>query len=231
MPYKWVEPELYLEYFGVCIFHAYDDDMYDEQLNNWFTTTSDDPDGTWQFDARELTEGNDYSNVAFKKAINREIELQSLKFPKDVGYPFKRGSFDWYVNHPSKFISQLAFVVMNADVENKARLKNIYRHLFESNVSGSWDVIFAGDVVDAPLTLGNRGSSEKSGNYGYGSFFWYLNKSGSFVTYLANMILLADAENIALVKREYPQMIAAHEMDNWNDAPKGFEPIYDARGD
>ena len=58
MPYQWVDPELFLEYEGVAVYHCYDDG---ETINAyWYTTDVTDCDLEYpnsdsaQFDVREL---------------------------------------------------------------------------------------------------------------------------------------------------------------------------------
>ena len=241
MPYKWVKPDLYLEYFGVRIFHAYNNSNQRAPLNNWFTTHNGESECSWEFDVRDLGElsemnlaaGRDESDdtdTAIKEAIKRAIECQAIKLPVDDGidYPFKRGSFNWYANHPNVFIQRLASAVMIADVSNKSRLDKVYHHMVESNSSGNYDTVFDGDIIDGPMFLGKRASINEPGEFCEGSFFWYLKKSGSFVTNMANVIAHADNENVEIIKMIYPQMVAAFKRPDWNITPLGFKPVYNA---
>lgn len=50
MPYRWVEPEVFVEHEGVMVFHCYRHDMADDRLEYWYTTDSDPED----FDVRDL---------------------------------------------------------------------------------------------------------------------------------------------------------------------------------
>lgn len=61
-----------------------------------------------------------------------------------------------------------------------------------------------------------------------GSFSKYLNFSGDFVTTIAIGIQRADPSNRARLRLGFPQMVAAFEHHNWDEAPPGFEPRYNA---
>ena len=50
MPYRWVEPEVFVEHNDVMIFHCYRHDMADDRLEYWYTTDGD----TEEFDVRDL---------------------------------------------------------------------------------------------------------------------------------------------------------------------------------
>jgi hypothetical protein len=58
MPYRWIEPELFLEHQGVAVYHCYDGDG--NACYYWYTTDPNDDDWTWsepdsaQFDIRTL---------------------------------------------------------------------------------------------------------------------------------------------------------------------------------
>ena len=61
-----------------------------------------------------------------------------------------------------------------------------------------------------------------------GSFNWYLNNSGSFVTLMAKTILVADHFNLERIELVFPQMVAAFKMKDWDQSPKNFPPEYNA---
>ena len=61
-----------------------------------------------------------------------------------------------------------------------------------------------------------------------GSFNWYLDRSGGFVTHLAEAVCRADRGNKERLRLAYPQVVAAWETEDWNIAPGGFFPSYDA---
>ena len=61
-----------------------------------------------------------------------------------------------------------------------------------------------------------------------GSFCHYLYKSGDFVKAMANAIQMADNNNLERLRKAFPQMVAAHALYDWNEAPEGFEPVYNA---
>lgn len=240
MPFKWVEPDLYLKYFGVRIFHVYDDGWYTVPLNNWFTTSIIEED-EWEFDARELDElsevnlaagrkGGCDSDIAIKEAVMRAIELQTIDLPvgNDVDYPFKRGSFNWYLNHPGIFVQSLSGAVVAADPSNMVRFEKIYEHITVSRNTESWDKICEGEVINEPLDNKIKGSSIGKMYINHGSFYWYLHQSGAFVTHMANAIINADNNNRELIREVYPQMVAAYDLNNWNVAPDSFAKVYDA---
>jgi len=64
-----------------------------------------------------------------------------------------------------------------------------------------------------------------------GSFNKYLFHSGSFVTGMARAIQCADPVNRARLRLAFPQMIAAIEHHDWDEAPPGFAPRYNADKD
>jgi len=61
-----------------------------------------------------------------------------------------------------------------------------------------------------------------------GSFYKYLRYSGDFVTTIASAIQRADPTNLARLEAAFPQMVAAFRHQNWNEAPPGFAPHYQA---
>lgn len=58
MPYQWIDPDLFLEYEGVAVYHCYDDD--DMVSTYWYTTEITDCNVDapelegFQFDVRDL---------------------------------------------------------------------------------------------------------------------------------------------------------------------------------
>ena len=62
-----------------------------------------------------------------------------------------------------------------------------------------------------------------------GSFAKYLWHSGDFVTTVAMAIQRADPTNRARLAVAFPQMVAAFHHHDWNEAPPGFAPHYQAR--
>lgn len=55
MPYVWVEPNLFLEYMGVCVYHAYKNDMMDNGCLEFHYTTEITNTGENDFDIRDLS--------------------------------------------------------------------------------------------------------------------------------------------------------------------------------
>jgi hypothetical protein len=56
-----------------------------------------------------------------------------------------------------------------------------------------------------------------------GSFNWYLERSGSFVTTMAKALQAADGNNRERIRKVFPQMVAAIECNSWDEVPAGFE--------
>ena len=56
MPYctEWIDPELFLEYRSVKIYHAYKDNESDQRLSYHYTTSNDNDGGINEFDVRDL---------------------------------------------------------------------------------------------------------------------------------------------------------------------------------
>lgn len=84
MPYRmeWFDPEVFLEYKGVTIYHCYKDDDYNSILTYWYTTDGgfdkEEPEHTKDFDVRTLpTWVEDIRNPieAAIKAISAAIDM------------------------------------------------------------------------------------------------------------------------------------------------------------
>lgn len=244
MPYKWVEPKVVIEYFGIKIYHAYRHDMIEDVWDYNFTTNLlDEENGLFNFDIRDLQwkgvleykhSGVGIYEEDITKALMKAIEHQILPLPTDenIKNPYVRGCFNWYMHHPGKFIHCLALAVTKADGINRAKLDKAYHHMLVSNLAYNWNTVrVEGEVVDEPTELNKKKSDREASNPGNGCFFWYTNRSGSFVTHIANAIQLADLKNLELIKKAYPQMVAAYEMNDWNLVPKGFAPTYNSEPD
>ena len=61
-----------------------------------------------------------------------------------------------------------------------------------------------------------------------GTFNRYLHQSGSFVTHMAHAIQAADQYNLGRIRDVFPQMVAAAEMQSWDEAPEGYDLVYNA---
>lgn len=86
MPYRWVEPELFLEYDGMKIYHTYGDDGFaDSPKAYWYTTDVTEERG-WEFDVRELKTGLTIDKDNFRESIRailrKAIEMNLLKIPE-----------------------------------------------------------------------------------------------------------------------------------------------------
>lgn len=61
-----------------------------------------------------------------------------------------------------------------------------------------------------------------------GSLNHYLLYSGGFVNNLLRVAKTADEENKNRLRRAFPQVVAAFEMRNWDEAPPDYPPEYNA---
>jgi len=236
MPYQWVEPEVALEYFGVKIYHVYRNNHMPDKREYVFTTAKheDFEVNVYEFDVRNINtwEANGHD---IDKTIKWCIEHQCLKMPTRIGidYPFKRGSFNWYIEHPNKCINKLAWAMMKADRVNQVKMYRMFPHMGNANQMRSWKTPYLkGVVIDKPgiewFENRNKESRDETIDIRMGSFYWYRYRSGSFVTHLANAILYADRDIVEIIRTEYPQMVAAAEWDSWHMAPTNFAAVYNA---
>lgn len=85
MPYKreWVDPEVAVEHKGVKIYHAYDEQEFDERLSYWFSV---DTQGEFLFDIRDLKTKGDDGPEGRADILRRAIDAGELPAPI-----FKRG--------------------------------------------------------------------------------------------------------------------------------------------
>lgn len=238
MPYKWVDPEVAISYFGVKVYHVYKSDNIDDKLQHIFTTNIGGTDGhdNYEFDIRDLDEWNErseWSDTEFRLefALRSAIENQSLELPDGVSYTSKIGSFNWYTMHPDQFISNLSCAAKNAIGDNLIKLERMFPHLVKSMVIYNNGCVVPGDVINPHHYMLKLKCSQYNTDEDVqqGSFFWYLYRSGSFVTYMANAINYTSDEYRVIIKKEYPQMIAAYNMPDWHKAPPSFQPYYNAR--
>ena len=109
-------------------------------------------------------------------------------------------------------------------MSNRAKLKSVYPDVILANDHGKWHVNTNEDVKVKFKTkrVLNDPRLEQDGEYVDGSFMWYLNISGSYVKTIAMMILYATQNDLALINKIYPQMVAAYKSRNWLDTPDGF---------
>ena len=74
MPYQWVEPDLFMKYQGIRVYHVYKDDDLNLPLEFWYQT--DTVNGqTLEFDVRDLPpiEGIDGSSWVSRGGVTCEI--------------------------------------------------------------------------------------------------------------------------------------------------------------
>lgn len=235
MPYQWIEPERAFQYFGVSIYCSYKNNDINNKEKYRFTTAKheDFESHIYEFDIRDFgaweSEGPEVGDV-----VKWLIEHQTLKMPTRLGidYPFKRGSFDWYENHPDVCINRLSKAMIHADRVNKTKMYRMFIHMGNAHQMESWSTTYLkGHVLDAPktrLTKGRRQLRGESKKTDEGSFFWHLSMSGSFVRNLANAIFYGDRNIVGLICTEYPQMVAASECEDFHKSPNFFTPVYNA---
>lgn len=237
MPYQWINPDIFINYFNIRIYHVYKNDSYENKLSHWFTTDITEPEDkqTCKFDIRDLEECQpEACEDDYKEIIKLAIENQTLKLPENMKYLVPIGCFDWYLNHPNDFIKEIAHTAIRADLDNTSKLRNIFPHLIAAKMANSWDTVIAGNVIKAPRDADpKRWTYERFLEYNsehvqQGSFFWYLYRSGSFVTCLAQAIQFARPTYRELIKKVYPQMVASYTIANWHKSPIAFQPCYNA---
>ena len=83
MPLEWKEPEEFLEFDGVKIFHTYKDDLSDIPQSYWYSTCDTDVDSEYEFDVRDLPEYDARRDVGnfdeHRKAIRAAISAGLLE--------------------------------------------------------------------------------------------------------------------------------------------------------
>lgn len=81
MPLRWTEPEVFLEYANVTIYHTYNDDDWERRLECWYTVDVAEDDG--EFDIRDLPEFNEklsHGDVLIQAIDNRSpILMEALR--------------------------------------------------------------------------------------------------------------------------------------------------------
>lgn len=141
--------------------------------------------------------------------------------------------FNYYLDNECIFIRSLAQAFCMAIDENIYKLSQEYPAIAAAKSIGNWDKEpserFKG-VCYNENDIPKRKKHPKTTRMPWqGSFWWYLNHSGSFVTTIANIIMIADKKNLEKIMAIYPQMVAAFECDNWSFPPEGFDRAeYDA---
>lgn len=134
------------------------------------------------------------------------------------------GSFDWYRSIKDEFFKYLIMASVHADENNIIKIGNIFPHIIHAKKNFSHE---KNPLIDAPII---KNKLMTGSNYNYeslipiekGSFFRYLYQSGDFVGNLSRTIIFSDFDNLKLIETQYPQMVAAFEMGDWNSSPSGF---------
>ena len=136
----------------------------------------------------------------------------------------EKGSLNWY-RRKSKFFKYLSLAIIFADdFQNSTKLNRIFPHIMDARGMGDFDkspgndndIIENKDPEDLEFPENYRII------YNQGSFLKYLHQSSSFDTYIAKAVFFADDNNLSLIEKEYPLIVAAHAMDNWEEPPPSF---------
>lgn len=82
MPYDWVEPEVFVTYKGVTVYHVYKNDYVQEgRRAHWFTTDiGGSEDGDYCFDVRALDTYR--PGISYKTIIRDAIDNGLLDVPE-----------------------------------------------------------------------------------------------------------------------------------------------------
>jgi hypothetical protein len=139
---------------------------------------------------------------------------------------------DFFFSSQNAFLRKLAEVVCVADVTNRELLRIAYPAIVEAYYLDSWDKSPVGvfpEIVCSEVSL--KKIEKASIETNRGSFNFYRHPaSGTYVSRLSQLIILADDNNLALIEKVYPQMVAAFRMENWDNTPEGFwEKRYDSK--
>lgn len=134
------------------------------------------------------------------------------------------GSFDWYNTLADRFFRNLVRAVHHADMFNLRQLRLTFLHIVKAHDEHDWSKAPGGDTPIVINTSRVDPEKKKRAQSNSGSFNWYLHQSGHFVTYMANVILYADKDNLEMLRSVYPQMVSAFELDDWDICPSGFSP-------
>lgn len=139
------------------------------------------------------------------------------------------GSFYWYCYIDDKFFTYLTNAIKHADHDNTLSLTNIFPHIMLSHSNSNWDKTRIVESITVAINKKKLGfklddvcKPETLSVSSKGSLSYYIIFGGSFVKNLALAILYADNHNIELIRTQYPQMVAAAEMDSLNMCPEGF---------
>jgi len=158
--------------------------------------------------------------------------LKFLKKSETENIMFEKGCFEWYMAQQSDFFKSLTQAIQHADNNNLNKIKSMYPHMVDAFKEPNWNKVPVSlhPIIATPDT--KRKIKYNADTCKRGSFYWYKYMSGALVTGLANTIENSDHDNIIMIEKAYPQMIAAFRMHHWNSAPIGFvKDEYDAKID
>jgi hypothetical protein len=136
-------------------------------------------------------------------------------------------SFNWYLHsslHP--LVNFIAEAISIADLDNLIRLRKAYPAIVAAHDELNWDIapkLKIQFLRISDFTVIKKAHYPKCAQFHtmeQGSFNDYLHRGGSFVKKIALVIL--NIKYKTNIKRAYPQMVAAHKMDDWGIAPIGF---------
>jgi hypothetical protein len=92
MPYKWVEPQLYLEHKGVKVYRTYCEDLFEQPNHYWFTTdvTEDDLQAEiYEFDVRTLPAPQEAQDLAQDQGLHLvedEVKKMIIRHAIEIGW-------------------------------------------------------------------------------------------------------------------------------------------------
>lgn len=85
MPYVWQEPETFLGYQGITIYHAYKDEFSDVPVQYWYSTCGDESPGSpCEFDVRDLP-SYDINSDDPSLGPNRDYHKKVIQAAIDAG--------------------------------------------------------------------------------------------------------------------------------------------------
>lgn len=136
MPDTWIEPELYLYYNGVAVYHCYRNDCYSGgAMKNWYTT--DITEQLPAFDIRDLSAYQPY--VDHKVILEKAIDRGELQVPEDACLPLTQ-EIDILLKFPElEEMPEILRCRISPDVD-KAELCAAFEELIKfANLSGDVD--------------------------------------------------------------------------------------------
>ena len=85
MPLRWVEPELFIEYAGISIYHTYKSGDFNDRSEHWYTTSLIEEEG-FEFDIRDIKEKLKVEEDDHTIILINAIDKKELKLPSRISY-------------------------------------------------------------------------------------------------------------------------------------------------